>query len=246
MRVLHYTSFVRLALGPPPLDDAVHVWRTALDDLPFPPAELERFLTPEELARANRYRVAQTRAQFVAVRGSLRVLLGHYLDEEPGRVPIGVAPDGKPTLGTKGLEFNVSHTSGLALFAVGARPVGVDVEALREVTNAAGLVGRFFAAAEREQYERLPEGVRAAGFFRGWTCKEAVLKGIGCGARDLDRCVVDLDPRGAPRIVGPAETAANWGVACWEPLPGYVAAVAAAGEGAVEIERAAPEGGPLR
>jgi len=207
------------------LNDAVHIWQAPLDAPPVPPAELERFLTPDELARADRYRHPRTRTQFVVVRGLLRVLLGKYLDEVPERVPIGYAPDGKPTLGTA-LEFNVSHTNGLAVFAVSKRPVGVDVEAVRDMTNAAGLVGRFFATAEREQFEQLPEDVRMAGFFRGWTCKEAVLKGIGCGARDLDRCVVDLDPRHPPRIVGPIETAMSWGVACWEPLPGYVAAVA--------------------
>ncbi len=213
------------------LNDAVHVWQAPLAEPPIPPADLERLLTPSELDRADRYRHPKTRAQFVVVRGLLRVLLGQYLGEAPGRVPIGYAPDGKPALETAGPEFNVSHTGGLALFAVGGRPVGVDVEAVREVPNAAGLVGRFFASAEREQFEQLPDDVRAAGFFRGWTCKEAVLKGIGCGARDLDRCVVDLDPRTPPRIVGPAETAAGWGVACWEPLPGYVAAVAVSGGG---------------
>lgn len=207
------------------LGDAVHVWQAPLDQPPIPPAQLERMLTPDELARAERYRHPRTQAQFVVVRGLLRVLLGQYLDEAPERVLIGYAPDGKPTLGTA-LEFNVSHTSGLALFAVSRRPVGVDVEAVREMANATGLVGRFFAAAEREQFEQLPDEVRTAGFFRGWTCKEAVLKGIGCGARDLDRCIVDLDPRGPPRIVGPAETVGNWDVQCWEPMAGYVAAVA--------------------
>lgn len=214
------------SVGDRSLNDVVHVWQAPLHEPPVPPAQLERFLTHDELARADRYRHPRTRTQFVVVRGLLRVLLGCYLDEAPERVPIGYAPDGKPILETKALEFNVSHTNGLALFAVGERPVGVDVEAIREMTNATGLVGRFFAAAEREQFEQLPEEVRAAGFFRGWTCKEAVLKGIGCGARDLDRCVVDLDPRCPPRIVGPTETAMSWNVACWEPMAGYVAAVA--------------------
>jgi 4'-phosphopantetheinyl transferase len=89
-------------------------------------------------------------------------------------------------------------------------------------------VERFFAPPERDQYRGLPGELRPSAFLHGWTCKEAVLKGIGCGARELDRCVVDLDPRRPPRVVGPAATAAGWRVVCWRPGPGYVAAVAVA------------------
>jgi 4'-phosphopantetheinyl transferase len=104
--------------------------------------------------------------------------------------------------------------------------VGVDVEAVRELASRDALVERFFAPAERAQYAALPGELRPAAFRRGWTCKEAVLKGIGCGTRDLDRCVVDLDPRCQPRVIGPPETAAAWALTCWEPEPGHVAAVA--------------------
>ena len=73
--------------------------------------------------------------------------------------------------------------------------------------------------------------MRPRAFLRGWVCKEAVLKGIGCGARELDRCVVDLDPRRPVGIVGPEATRREWAVAGWEPADGYLAAVAvAAGE----------------
>ena len=64
--------------------------------------------------------------------------------------------------------------------------------------------------------------------------KEAVLKGIGCGTRDLDRCVVDLDPRRQSRVVGPPETVSNWSVASWTPQGDYAAAVAVA-SGTLEL-----------
>ena len=105
-------------------------------------------------------------------------------------------------------------------------PVGVDVERLREMPGAAGLVERYFSAPERRQFAELPAEVRAMGFFRGWTCKEAVLKGIGCGVRELDRCVVELHPDTPPAILGPAETAAGWSVITWQPTPLTLAALA--------------------
>ena len=163
------------------------------------------------------------------------MLLGNYLRCPAGAVPIDVSPDGKPVLACGGVEFNVSHAGELAVFAVGGRPVGVDVEAVREVGTRDALVERFFAAGEIEQYRGLPVDLREAGFFRGWTCKEAVLKGIGCGTRDLDRCVVDVDPRRPTRVVGPPETVAGWSVAGWVPAEGYVAAVAVEGMQEVEL-----------
>jgi 4'-phosphopantetheinyl transferase len=99
------------------------------------------------------------------------------------------------------------------------------------------LVERFFAVDEVEQYRSLPSELRPAGFFRGWTCKEAVLKGIGCGTRSLDRCIVDLDPRRPPRIVGPRETVANWSVANWAPENDYIAAVAVQRNEPLQIKR---------
>jgi 4'-phosphopantetheinyl transferase len=215
--------------------DAVEVWQASLEAPPVAVAELEAVLTPEERARGERFKHPRIRDQFVCARGLLRVLLGRYLGCPAAAVPIVVAPDGKPALTSGEVEFNVSHAGGLAAFAVADRPVGVDVEAVREVANADALVERFFASGEAEQYRGLPAGLRPAGFVRGWTCKEAVLKGIGCGTRDLGRCVVDVDPRRRPAVVGPAETAAGWSVASWAPRAGYVAAVAVQGVRELEV-----------
>lgn len=187
-------------------------------------------LTADELARAERYRHTAAREQFAACRTALRVILGGVLGLPPLDVPIAVGPDGKPFLPPSpdrpAVEFNVSHTAGFALVAVGGVPVGVDVEVNRVVANAAGLVGRYFRPEEQAEFAALPDGVKAAAFLRGWTCKEAVLKGIGCGVRDLDRCQVRLDPRCRPAVLAPADTAAGWQLVIWEPAAGFVAALA--------------------
>ena len=99
--------------------------------------------------------------------------------------------------------------------------------------SAADLVDRFFAPAERDQFRALPDDLRLSGFFKGWVCKEAILKAVGCGARGLAGCVVDLDPRTPARVVeltGPArEAGPHWSIIVWEPAVGYVAAVAVGG-----------------
>jgi 4'-phosphopantetheinyl transferase len=226
-------SAVLPTLGP----DEVHVWVARLEEQAG--AEPDPVLTAGERERAARYRHPQARDQFVLTRILLRLTLARYLATAPPEVEIAVRPDGKPVLAGRHvgfLEFNLSHTDGLALLAVGRTPVGVDVERVRVVESAAGLVERFFSPLEREQYRTLPAELQPGAFLRGWVCKEAVLKGIGCGARELDRCIVDLDLRRPAGIIGPAETRREWSLACWEPAGGFMAAVAVAGVGPLRLE----------
>ena len=54
-------------------------------------------------------------------RGLLRRLLGAYLNVEPGEVRFATGPAGKPELedlAHSRLHFNVTHSHGLALYAV--------------------------------------------------------------------------------------------------------------------------------
>ncbi|MBX3400550.1 MAG: 4'-phosphopantetheinyl transferase superfamily protein [Gemmataceae bacterium] len=207
---------------PPPGADEVHVWRFPLV---VPTIEV---LSSSERVRAARYAIDRPREQFRAARTALRRILGGYLGIEPRDVPLTVEPDGKPVLAEGRLQFNVTHSGERGLVAVANRRVGVDLEQLRPVENADGLVERFFGPDEREQYRRLPVDLKLAGFFRGWTGKEALLKAVGTGIQNVDKCVVDLDPRNAPRIVrfDHAAESGEWRLLSWEPEQGYLASMA--------------------
>ena len=214
--------FRALADDAPADPGVVTVWHCRED-----PA-LAVHLTPAERARAERYRGEPARRQFACSRGALRAVLGRLLGVPPGEVRIEVAADGKPRLSGREFEFNLSHTAGLAIVATGPVPVGVDVERVRVVESAANLVRRYFSGRERAEYDSLPAELRPAAFLRGWTQKEAILKGIGCGVRDLDRAQVRLDPRTPPAVVAPAEAVAAWELHAWHPDAATVAALAIA------------------
>lgn len=207
-----------------PGDGECHVWRFPLRA----DAAFRGWLTPSERKRADRYKIARPREQFVAARGNLRQLLARYLGVRPDAVELVQEPDGKPALCGAELHFNVSHSGELGLIAVSPRRVGVDVEELREVPNAPGLVERFFGPEESQQFAGLPEALKLAGFFRGWTCKEALLKAVGTGIQNVDKCVVDLDPRREPGVLrfDHAAGIGQWRLAVWSPVTGYNAAVA--------------------
>lgn len=223
----------------PPAADEVRVWIVPLDTPPLEPADLLASLTPEERDRAERYRSLPVRHQFVTGRAMLRRILGAYLDMRPHSVPITYTAAGKPILVGEELHFNLTHTTGLALIAVGRNRVGIDVEGVREVPGMDGLVERFFSMAERSAFRELPERMRPRAFFRGWTCKEAVIKAAGATVQCLDAFDVELDPERPPAVLAIREAAlaaAGWAMAHWSPTAGYVAAIAVEGDGPVRID----------
>jgi 4'-phosphopantetheinyl transferase len=217
--------------GPPRWpDERVQIFAIDLAGSPASP-DLFDLLNVDEKIRAERYRAVQARERFVVARGQLRRRLGLLLDLPPREVPISYTGAGKPVLaGRLGtLHFNVSHTDGLALLALARRPVGVDIERLRALADAEGMVARFFSARECDAFRRLPPELRPAGFFRGWTCKEAVIKAGAFGVSILDAFDVELHPGKPAALLGSrhaAIDATGWRLTAWEPKPGYAAALA--------------------
>ena len=229
---------VELALG----SDAVHVWRADLDPPDWQLQRLRCTLAAGELDRAGRYRFERERRRFIAARGMLRDVLGHYLHVEPGQVRFCTTGNGfgKPALapspGRATLRFNLAHSGGLALCAVAqGREVGVDLEQIRLVDEADQIAERFFSARECATIRALPSRTRQAAFFTCWTRKEAVVKAWGTGlALPLDRFDVSLTP-GEParllRVRGDARECARWSLQELAPGTGYVAALAVEGGG---------------
>ena len=167
------------------------------------------------------------RRRFVAARATLRQLLGRYLGQEPGAVVFACGAHGKPFLPPGGLHFNVSHTQGLALYAIAsAREVGVDVEWMRLQVAHERIAARFFAPEEREMLAQVPAEERRVAFYHIWTRKEAYLKARGDGlAAGLDTFAVSLEAEALLR----SGEGRRWKLVAWEPAAGYVAALCGAG-----------------
>ena len=222
--------------------DEVCVWSIPLEDVRIDCESDLSLLNPDERERAQRYKVEKARTQFVTARSALRRLLGRFLGVAPLEVSIGYSGAGKPIIqpAVADLHFNVTHTDGLALMAVARRSVGIDVERLRIVSNPEGLVCRFFSAAERDAYLGLPPSLRIAAFFRGWTCKEALIKASGLSVMYLDTFDVELHPeRNAGLLASrhPSFAGASWQLAAFEPAAGFVAAIALEGDGSLALDR---------
>jgi hypothetical protein len=110
---------------------ALHVWAADLDAVD---THVDGLLDERERERAERIVREPARRRWMASRGVLRALLGSYLDEHPGTLGFTQEAHGKPKLEHPGIEklrFNLSHSGGLAVYALSEMgAVGVDVELL--------------------------------------------------------------------------------------------------------------------
>lgn len=202
-------------------------------------------LTADERARADRFRFARDRRRFIVCRAGLRRLLGSLLDVAPQAVRFRYGRWGKPGLDGQlagALRFNVAHTGDLAVVVVSpSRRVGVDIEAVRPLSDVAALAASVFSPAERERILATTGRARLMAFYRQWTLKEAWLKAVGTGLREKLQDVEVLDGEGSDGLAvrrrnGGRSEVLPWCVWSGGLLQGAVLAVAASGVRPMSIE----------
>ncbi len=193
---------------------AIDLWFVPLDGAAR--AEDEVLLSIDERERAQRLATPELRSRYAAGRAGLRRVLAVSLGVPPATLSFRVGEHGKPELAAHGLQFNLAHSHGLALVAVGGEhALGVDLEFVRPDVDFEALARRFFPDEDRALLARCAESDRRRLFFVLWTRKEALLKGLGRGMT-------------AGLQVAP-EDAARWSIREIAAPPGFVAALAVAG-----------------
>lgn len=213
-----------------PAWNEVHVWSARLDLTPEARGRLEDTLEADERKRAHSFIRESDRCRSIVSRGILRMLLASYFGLEPEEIVFAYGSYGKPqlspSLAESGLRFNLSHGDGWALYAIAyCREVGIDIESQQRDMAWWQLAPLVFSAKERAELETLPTGQKMAAFLRGWTRKEAYVKGQGDGLfHSLDSFDVPL-----ARIKSPWPINANWWLHPIDHIAGYVGALAVEG-----------------
>jgi 4'-phosphopantetheinyl transferase len=223
----------------------VHVWRDSLSRPPAEVARLRGLLAPEERRRADRYRFERHRSRYIVGRATLRLLLARYLDVAPAELKIGYGEFDKPYLagGVGGLNFNLSHSGTVVLYAFAAAgELGIDVELYDANVVRERIAERFFSPSEVAVLRSLPTDAQPRAFLTCWTRKEAFVKARGDGlSLALDSFDVTLSPDVPAALVRTAwssEESGRWSVEdLSDSRAGYVAAVAMRGKGWHVVER---------
>ena len=221
-------------------DYEVHVWRAQIE-LSSPQVQrLSGILTDDELDRAKRFFFDIDRQRFIMARATLRSILSRYIPISPGHLRFYYNQYGKPSLAPEvsstPLNFNLSHSGNMALFAITRNmEIGVDVERVQSDFEYEEIAKRFFSVNEVATLHTIPTEKRLEAFYNCWTRKEAYIKAHGKGlSLPLDSFDVSLAPGDPPMLLitkDEPQERSLWTLLDLKPGLGYVGAVAVKGIG---------------
>jgi 4'-phosphopantetheinyl transferase len=220
-------------------DNEVHLWIASLVLNSKIIHKLRSTLSTDEIERADRFHFQKNRHSFIAGRGILRSILAHYLENKPREIGFIYNTHGKPSIANMpvgaGINFNLSHSHGLAVYAfTGRRRIGIDIERMRSNLSFEKIANRFFTSAEFEKLSALAHDEFIQGFFYLWTQKEAYIKARGKGLSiPLNQFGITISTDKTARIneIGRnRDEECIWSFYTLTPAPGYVGTLAAEGK----------------
>ena len=220
-----------------PDQDFVDVWRSEIDLPENEVSHYQAMLSSEELQRAERFKFASKRREYIVTRGLLRSALGLLMKVGGEEIGFSYTAENKPVLENvpqqEQLVFNASHSHGQAVVAVSLnRQLGVDIEKIRNDVEYEKLATRYFSENEQQALKDY-QGDRREAFFATWTRKEAFVKAVGKGiAYGLSEFDVNVDPKLEPVMLATrwqVDDAHNWFMAKLPTARDYQACVAADG-----------------
>ena len=174
-------------LGRPPVDpDQSHLllppdvsYRWLRDD-PRLHEERVALLSPDERERASGFRAEKRQHEFTLGRAAARLLLSERLGVPPQEVPLAVEADGGLLVDGSDYHVSISHTARQAVAAVGKRPVGIDLEAIKDLR--AEIQRYIYHEDDYALFDSLPLD-RGRAQILAWALKEAALKARRSGLR---------------------------------------------------------------
>ena len=193
------------------MTEEVQVWVAPLEVTDARYADLAGTLAAEERLRADDLPPVLAR-RFVVARGILRDLLSGFTGTPAQELKFEYGSAGKPSLADHDINFNISHSEELGLFAFAPdRAVGVDVEYERPVRRLLDVAQRFMSEDEVRSLAATHPEQRDASFLRSWVVREARLKAQGKSVWSGQE----------------ASNPDNLTHKLFSPRPGYIAAIAA-------------------
>ena len=151
-----------------------------LEDMDAWASQCAPFTTEQERHAASRFTQKADAVRHLAGRALARRMLWAAIGKSDA-TPFARCAHGKPFCPQTTADFSISHSASMVWVALcRTAAVGIDVEHIRPLPDAADLTGQLHPL-ERQALLALPAGDMEKAFFRCWTRKEAVLKACGTG-----------------------------------------------------------------
>ena len=139
--------------------------------------ELYLKVSEERKKRIDRYKIEEDKVRGVISQSLIMKMLTQELNMDPSDIVIKKNEYGKPFIEDIDIYFNVSHSGHWVVGAIDKKPIGIDIEEIKE-RGYKKLAKRFFTEDENNY---ILEEDSLNRFFRIWTMKESYIKTDGRG-----------------------------------------------------------------
>ena len=163
--------------------------------------EALRWLSDAEHTRRSKFLHMEAMRRYTLCRAALRAILCVKVQCSNGELAFHTGRFGKPSAIVGGapasINFNVSHSGRHGLIALNPKGrVGVDVEELVAPKGLSGLIESVLTPDEQADLTSRNPANQTQDFFRIWTIKEALFKGLGAGlSLDMSKIEVPIEMR---------------------------------------------------
>lgn len=159
-------------------------------------------MSEDKKQKVSRFHFDDDRKRSVAGEMLAKKAIAELCGVPAEEIIFGLEKNGKPYAENADVHFNISHSGNLVVCAVNDKPVGIDVEQIRNIElkvakrvyTADELFYLFGFHPEEEDFSILPDEKMLLRFFELWTAKEAYLKYTGEGiASELKTLAVNSE-----------------------------------------------------
>lgn len=133
---------------------------------------------PTRREKADRLKKHPAKKLSIAAGELTRKAIAEKLNVLPEDIRFRVGENGKPYVVNSDIEFSISHSGTVAVCAISDKPVGIDIERIRDANI--NVAKRLFAPDE-QKYVFEKWSLSKQRFFEIWTRKEAYVKMLGKG-----------------------------------------------------------------
>lgn len=167
--------------------DFLHVYALSLESV----IDTEEYLTPSEQAKRNRFIQQADKDRYSVGRYLIRTILPKYKPNLSPLFELEFTLNNKPFLQNSVIHFNLAHSGNWVVLAVSNKPIGIDIEAIKQIPDQEEIMKTCFNNSEIETIVNSSDSLNS--FYKFWTRKEAILKttGQGIATNLLDINVLD-------------------------------------------------------
>ena len=221
---------------PPRLSEKeVHVWCASIEASNERRLQFMETFSDDEHKRLQRFHFERHRHQFIIARGTLREIIGQYLEIEPAEANFDYGQNGKPFIISNSelssIRFNISHSGDVVVYAfVLDTEIGIDIEKVCNIDDCMAIAKSFFSSTEIDDLQKVSRESLLEAFYSCWTRKEAYIKAKGQGLGiPLNQFSVSVRPDLSPALVSTEfapDEAAQWTLRDLPIIEGYIGAIA--------------------